>query len=166
MKICNNCNKTFSDENVFCEFCGSNLISMNQNGKSKKSNGGKGAIIAIVALSIFAAASVGFNIYQYSEYGDYEDRYHNINSKYYEMKNNIVPELQKKVDSYEKNDSKVNEEIEFYEKYVALVVDNGEKLYHTYSCEDFGNNGFWTYGISEAKNKGYMPCIKCHLVID
>lgn len=152
MKICLKCNKTFSDEKMFCEFCGSNLVNMNQDKKANKSGVGKGAIIAIVVLSIVTAGSVIFNIYQYSEYGYYEERYYDKVAECNEMKNHTSPELQ--------------EEIDFYEKYVALVPDNGTKYYHIYGCEDFGDSVFWAFNINQAEDKGYQPCAKCHSVIE
>ena len=54
--------------------------------------------------------------------------------------------------------------VAFYKYFVAIVQDNGTKIYHTYGCEllDFFSLDSWIYSTSKAEQLGYSACPKCH----
>ena len=51
-------------------------------------------------------------------------------------------------------------ETNFYKEYIGLV-NEGDRTYHTYGCEDFDNSYFYAYNVDQAENRGYRPCQKC-----
>lgn len=58
--------------------------------------------------------------------------------------------------------SKYKKEIDFYNKYVVLVADDGTDLYHHYNCYYFqACDSFWIYYVKEAEDKGFSPCPDC-----
>lgn len=53
----------------------------------------------------------------------------------------------------------------FYEENIAILVDGGEKRYHSFGCEsiDWGEElSFRVYTITSAEYQGYQPCEVCH----
>ena len=56
----------------------------------------------------------------------------------------------------------LNAYVDFCDKYVVFVSDNGTGLYHRYGCSEFDSSSFWAYNIEAAKGNGYTPCPKCH----
>ena len=52
-------------------------------------------------------------------------------------------------------------ELNFYERYVVVVSDDGTNLYHKYGCADFDDSYFWAYNVEAAEGRGYVPHKKC-----
>lgn len=53
--------------------------------------------------------------------------------------------------------------IRFFDEHIALVVEDGSNLYHTYDCKVFQDaRTFWASNVNAAEGDGYKPCGKCH----
>ena len=54
-------------------------------------------------------------------------------------------------------------ELDFYDRCIVLVADNGSKKYHKYDCYIFQNcDSFWAYNTEAAEANGYTACPQCH----
>lgn len=89
-----------------------------------------------------------------TEISNKESTIKNLNSNISELRLNNN-ELQRKIKTY-------SEEIDFYDRHIVFVADDGSRLYHNYSCFYFQNcTSFWVYGFEEADQRGYKPCSLC-----
>ncbi len=71
--------------------------------------------------------------------------------------------LQKKNTSLEQELRIAENDIALYNKYVALVVDDGTRLYHKYGCDVLDKaDSYWCYGYSDSTFKQYKPCPLCY----
>ena len=52
-------------------------------------------------------------------------------------------------------------QVEFYDKHVVFVSDDGTNIYHNLRCEDFDASYFWAYNVELAEARGNTPCPKC-----
>lgn len=52
-------------------------------------------------------------------------------------------------------------QVEFYDKHVVFVSDDGTNVYHNLRCEDFDTSYFWAFNVELAETRGYDPCPKC-----
>jgi AraC-like DNA-binding protein len=52
--------------------------------------------------------------------------------------------------------------LEFYERHVVIVGDDGTRKYHKYGCDDLDTSYFWAYNTEKAEQLGYYACPKCH----
>lgn len=52
-------------------------------------------------------------------------------------------------------------QVEFYDKHVVFVSDDGTNIYHNLRCEDFDASYFWAYNVELAEARGKTPCPKC-----
>lgn len=51
-------------------------------------------------------------------------------------------------------------QLQFYEDCIGLI-DESDKRYHAYGCEDFDDTFFWGYNVEQLEQMGYRPCPKC-----
>lgn len=173
MKICKQCNKTFSDDNVFCDICGEKL-SFEKNsasmGENVKGNGRKKAIGMIAVLSVLLLVSVIANIVMYNVNHDINSRFDNIleknaellgkNEKYQKQIEENAEMIEENV-KYQKQIENSQKVISFYQEHIGLIASDYDGVYyHKYGCEDFKGN-FYAYNIELAKDKGYTACPKC-----
>lgn len=166
MKICNQCHKTFSDSEAFCDTCGAPL---SYDGRSVNENGNKEGTVkkkpktAMIAISVLAVVSVVLSIMLYNQYSNrmYLRRLTTqLENKVDEYENEKIPELENEVKLYkERMDTQANK-LDFYLKYIVLVGED-RIYYHKYGCEDF-TGGFSGYNISQAQDLGYSACPKCY----
>ena len=70
-------------------------------------------------------------------------------------------ELKEDYEELEKTNSSYKEEINFIDRYVVFVEDDGSRYYHTYDCPNFTRSNFWVYNRSLAKSSGYTACPVC-----
>jgi hypothetical protein len=95
--------------------------------------------IPLIIVSILLILSFALNLYQLGIQSNMEDSITQSNNE--RIKN--------------------SEKLDFFDNYVALVVDDGTGWYHKYECYRFSGEDFWAYNIDQAKNLGYEPCPVC-----
>ena len=54
------------------------------------------------------------------------------------------------------------EQIDFFDRFVVFVEDDGTNKYHKYECSKFKGDSFWAFNIDAAKDEGYTACPYCH----
>ena len=96
--------------------------------------------IPLIIVSILLCVSLLLNLYQLG------------------MQLNMVDELTQSDKEIKEN----REKLDFFDNYVALVVDDGTGWYHKYECRRFKGQDFWAYDIDRAENLGYEPCPYCY----
>lgn len=143
MKICNQCQKTFSDSEAFCDTCGAPLVSAGEAAavvEGKKENKAKKILIPVViVLSVLLVFTGIMSVVLYSEFDTARSTLSNQRSRNQELKY----------------------EVDFYQEHIALVNEE-DKYYHKLSCDYFDNSSFWAYNTEQAKSKGYTACPKCY----
>lgn len=157
MKICNKCNKTFSDEEVFCDACGTKLSYVKghtdadvNTGSSKRKKVTKTTIVLSVFLAVSVLAVIALCIKN-------NDTFSTLN--YVQGRKD---RLWEEVEEYKKKIPKLEEELNFYHTYIGLVVTDVNNYYHRHDCEDFEKgNSFKGYNINKAEIEGYTACPKC-----
>lgn len=109
--------------------------------------------IFTIVLSVLLIISLICNIIQAIDINDYED---------------IVSEQHKTIDDKSSTISSLIDDgfenwnlLQFYEKHVVVVSDDGTNLYHKYGCEDFDDSSFWAYNVEKAEQLGYIPHKGC-----
>lgn len=175
MKKCPKCGLEASDDQIFCQQCGSRLdneISKNaevdqvQNNNNiptqqvkkdeasanihQKPRKRRGILLGIsICISI---ASIITAIIKYNDAEDYKRRYQSIRYDYSELEKDIIP---------------LEEQVNFMDQYIVIIDANkDDNLYHTYTCDVWNNwSGDWSmlaYNVTTAENRGYEPCPECH----
>lgn len=150
MKICNQCQKTFSDEEAFCDTCGVPLspaggvvsaavVEGNINRTDKADKTKKILVAVIIVLSVLTVFAGIMGVVTYSEYS---------------------VERSKLWDQRSQNQA-LQREVDFYQEHIALVNED-DKYYHKQSCDYFDDSSFWAYNTEQAKTKGYSACPKCY----
>jgi len=142
----------------FCKFCGGRI-----DAQTKKCSGCgkqyfKGIkfnkfLITVLILSLVIISSITLNIVQSIEMKELIEDKEYFKEKTYEQQVEIS-DLNKKI-------VKSNNVLDFYEKHVVIVGDDGTKKYHKYGCDDLDTSYFWAYNIEAAKDRGYYACSKC-----
>lgn len=94
----------------------------------------------LIVVSILLVLSFALNLYQLGIQSNMEDSITQSNNE--RIKN--------------------SEKLDFFDNYVALVVDDGTGWYHKYECRRFKGKDFWAYNIDQAENLGYEPCPYCY----
>lgn len=150
MKICNQCQKTFSDEEAFCDTCGAPLspaggaasvavVEGNIKRTDKADKTKKILVVVIIVLSVLTFFACIMSVVVYSEYNSVRSRLSDQRSRNWELE----------------------KEVGFYQEHIALVNED-DKYYHKQSCDYFDASSFWAYNTEQAKNKGYSACPKCY----
>lgn len=88
------------------------------------------------------------------------------NNEHVDTINDLQRELAGQENIIESKDERIdnlNEEIEFYDRNVVIIFDDGSGIYHKYDtfCTLFINSDFWIYNTEAAKSRGYEPCPTC-----
>lgn len=150
MKVCNQCQKTFSDEEAFCDTCGAPLFPVGGNvpvavmegniNRTDKAGKTKKILIAVViVLSVLTAFACIMSVVVYIEYNAVRSRLSDQRSRNWELE----------------------KEVGFYQEHIALVNED-DKYYHKQNCDYFDDSSFWAYNTEQAKSKGYSACPKCY----
>ncbi|MBR2615548.1 MAG: hypothetical protein IKC69_02600 [Clostridia bacterium] len=84
---------------------------------------------------------------------DSEDQLKNVQSEL----NTTKTEL----DGEKNNANTLRQFLEFYEKFIVFVSDDGTNRYHTYGCEEFDSSSFLAFNVDAAISQGYTPCPHC-----
>lgn len=161
MKKCPNCGSEATDEQFFCQHCGTRLedeIRPSPEIKEKETSVAmpqklekKWRIILGLSISICIFSTI-FAWIEFNEAKDYRQRYYSANSDRNELK-----EL----------NSAMNQQVDFMNQYIAIIDSNSDdNLYHTYACDVWDNwSDEWSilaYNTHAADDRGYEPCPECH----
>lgn len=144
----------------FCKFCGGQI-----DAQTKKCSGCgkqyfKGIklnkfLITVLILSLVIISSVILNIVQMIETNELKD-----DKEYYKQK---TEEQQTQISKLNKEIREKENHLNYYEKYAAIVPNNGSKKYHIHGCEDLDDSSsFWIYNYNAAEERGYSACSKCY----
>ena len=114
-----------------------------------------------MAFSVLLVASCAGNVILYREKTTLEEKNATLHSR--------IDRLMEQNKEWETFNARLESDLEdaerengFYNKYVALVVDDGTGLYHNYDCVVLDDENFWCYGYSDSKYEQYKPCPRCH----
>ena len=152
MKYCPNCKRDAGDDMVFCMECGTKLQDKPENTEKearskqpkeetdKKKNSRWVWILLAIVFCVWAIVMTVL----YTEEKDTNERQHDRLVEWRDKAN----ELQEQVD--------------FMDKFLVIVLDDGSDYYHTYDCYEKYGGSFWAYNINAAESKGYTPCPDCY----
>lgn len=154
MKICNQCQKTFLDEEAFCDTCGAPLspaggaasAAVAKGAGNKTDTAKKLLIIAVIVLSVLTASTGIISVLILSEYNSVRDLYSDARRDNAELSSEL---------------EELENEVDFYQEHIALVNED-DQYYHKQGCDYFDDSSFWAYNTELAKNKGYSACPKCY----
>ncbi|MBR4874357.1 MAG: DUF805 domain-containing protein [Clostridia bacterium] len=142
----------------FCKFCGGQI-----DAQTKKCGGCgkqyfKGIkfnkfLTTVLILSLVIILSIISNIVQLVETNEL-----NTDIEYYKQKSS---EQQTKISSLNKEIKEKDSTLDFFDRHVVFVEDDGTKLYHKYGCYKFKGKSFWAFNIEAAKGDGYYACSEC-----
>ena len=139
-------------------------------------------LVAVICLAVLLFASSGFNIYQYTMGQSNAGKVAELSASITELNSSIasqdasieklnktvsdqkstISSLKSNISSLESKQWETKWELDFYEKYAAIVPDDGSRKYHVYTCPDCDTSSFWIYNVEAAIDNGYRPCSKCH----
>lgn len=166
-RCCSYCGAPIDERTRKCTGCGKQYF---------KGIKGYLSIIIIATVSLLLCASVVFNFLQYGNYQKLNDKLTYVSQERMTTIDNNNS-LKREVSDLEQQVSKLEDKVEsladyrnistFYEGNIALIIDDGTTVYHTYSCYSFQKaksqfKNFWAYNTEAAKEKGYKPCSLCH----
>ena len=110
--------------------------------------------VALIIVSLVMVASLVANgILAYTA-ADYK--------RVYEFHRNKANELEVENDQYYEYWVSTFEQIDFFDRFVVFVEDDGTNKYHKYECSKFKGDSFWAFNIDAAKDEGYTACPYCH----
>ena len=110
--------------------------------------------VALIIVSLVMVASLVANgILAYTA-ADYK--------RVYEFHRNKANELKVENDQYYEYWVSTFEQIDFFDRFVVFVEDDGTNKYHKYECSKFKGDSFWAFNIDAAKDEGYTACPYCH----
>lgn len=64
-------------------------------------------------------------------------------------------------DMYLSEKNELKQTVDFFNKHVVFVPDDGYRMYHKYGCLLFDDSYFWAYNVEKAQQLGYSPCWLC-----
>ena len=149
---CPHCDQEIPNKSEFCIFCGEKII-------QKKRP--KAIIILSILLAVSLAIAGGELIYilvKGQQTLELIDGYKQTVS----AKTTQITNLKKQVDDLEYDLRNLQYKTNFLDNNIAIVPDDGTRLYHKYGCEKLNLSYFWAYNTEAAIDKGYRPCPYCH----
>ena len=72
-----------------------------------------------------------------------------------------VTSLTSQVTALNISNEALTEKVNFMDRYVVFVNNDGSKLYHSYGCRAFSRQNFWAYSRKLAESSGFSPCPDC-----
>lgn len=142
---CPHCDQEIPNKSEFCIFCGEKIV---QKKRPK----------AIITLSILLAISLAmaggeliYILVKGQQTLEIIDGYKQTVS----AKTTQITNLKKQVDDLERK-------AYFLDSHIAIVPDDGTRLYHKYGCSNWDASSFWAYNTEAAEGRGYSPCPYCH----
>lgn len=165
VRYCSKCGNIVDSQTKKCTGCGKQYFK----GIPWKS-------VRTIAVALLLVGSIAGNIVLYNENSKLEKEKTELTDNIIELKksnatlnnraerlteNNI--ELEKNNQSLQRKLRTAENDIALYNKYVALVVDDGTRLYHKYGCDVLDKaDSYWCYGYSDSTFKQYKPCPLCY----
>ena len=135
---CPHCDQEIPNKSEFCIFCGEKLP------QKKKA---RTTIILSILLAfslIVAGGELVYILIREGQVSQLIDNYdHNL-----AIRKERINELEKK--AY------------FLDNNIAIVPNDGTRLYHKYGCSNLDLSSFWAYNNNIAIEIGYEPCPQCH----
>lgn len=72
-----------------------------------------------------------------------------------------VTSLNARVSALDISNADLSEKVDFMNRYVVFINNDGSKLYHSYTCKAFSRQNFWAYSRKLAESSGFSPCPDC-----
>jgi hypothetical protein len=138
-KYCSICGSIINNELNKCEQCGKQYFKLS---------------IDFLLITILFVLLIGATAYIY--FLNNGNKKLNIQVTYWEK------QYEEKRDEYVDLLIEQNSKIDFMDRYIVIVSNDGTKKYHKYGCEDLNLSTFWIYDIEEAVSKGFIMCKKCN----
>ena len=140
-KFCSRCGSVVDRETQICSGCGKKYFRGITFNKFTWLN---------LMFVLFISISFIINIVQYGENDDLEWEINRLENRIDELEYEGLDDIKDKI------------HLDFYERHVVIVGDDGTKKYHKYGCDDLDTSYFWAYNTEKAEQLGYYACPKCH----
>ena len=142
---CPHCNQEIPNKSEFCIFCGEKIV------QKKKA---RTTIILSILLAfslIVAGGELVYILIREGQVSQLIDNYdHNL-----AIRKERINELEERINELKKK-------AYFLDNHIAIVPDDGTRIYHNYGCEKLDLSYFWAYNNEAAIDNGYRPCPYCH----
>ena len=142
-RYCSQCGSLIDDESKICTGCGKQYFKGVKNLIGKIFNKQHITILIVsfvLLISLISNVVLAVNLYDYK-------RVYEINRD--------------KVEKYEEELSDARGKVNFIDRNVVFIEDDGSNLYHKYDCYKFKGNSYWVHNIEYAIYRGYKPCSWC-----
>lgn len=152
-KYCRRCGSLIDNKTKVCTGCGKQYFRGFRFTKFS---------ITVIALALVIATVSTLCVLQYVST---QELTYEINDLKKQVKNkqSTIDSLEDRVDSLQSQVRDNSELVDFVDRYVVFVEDNGTKYYHKYGCVFlWDNEPFWAFNIDAAKDNGYRRCPLCH----
>lgn len=152
IKYCSRCGHLIDPETKQCTGCGKQYFNFKGLPWKKAIN---------VAAAILLVTFLTVAIVQTARLNTLDQKYSFLELEIVDLERTIISlqqgnsALQSAVDQYK-------DQIDFFDRCVVFIEDDGTNLYHKYECDQFKGNSFWALNVEAAKGRGYSPCSKCH----
>ncbi len=156
-RFCNYCGSPINKDTKICTGCGKQYF------KGIKHTLGKifsKQHIALTIVSFILLVFVISNIALAIKVADF-NRTYNINRNKIEDYEDSIDNYQDQIKDLAYYIAELENDLNFYNKYVVFVSDDGTNLYHKLNCDRFDSSSFWAYNIDAAKSQGYIRCVRC-----
>ncbi len=145
MRYCSRCGALVNNETKMCTGCGKKYF---RGIKLTKIS------ITIVSLALLLTISIILNIAQVMDRNEIDE------GRWYWMER--AEELENEILDLESELWEHEDLADFIDRHVVFIEDDGTRLYHKYSCNNFKGNSFWVFNIEAAVGQGYNQCPYCH----
>lgn len=116
--------------------------------------------VTIAVLCILLTASVGTNAYMAYSNSVLQENIETLNQTV-EEKSLLYKTLYSNHLNLNSEHNKTKKALSFYEKHIVVVPDDSTYKYHILGCTYCTSEYLYIYRLSEAKNKGFLPCSHC-----
>ena len=164
--FCKYCGQLIDQDTKKCTGCGKQYFRLP---KAKKS-----AVVLWVVI-LLSVAAIGLCMRQISQY---QQQIESLNTQIAQLNTDLETANQSAENWKSRFDQEQSEkyklqyerialrqDLDFFNRHVVFVLDDGSREYHKYDCLLFkyrGNAKFWAYNTEAAKSKGYKTCSLCN----
>lgn len=164
--FCKYCGQLIDQDTKKCTGCGKQYFRLP---KAKKS-----AVVLWVVI-LLSVAAIGLCMRQRSQY---QQQIESLNTQIAQLNTDLETANQSAENWKSRFDQEQSEkyklqyerialrqDLDFFNRHVVFVLDDGSREYHKYDCLLFkyrGNAKFWAYNTEAAKSKGYKTCSLCN----
>lgn len=147
-KYCSRCGSVIDNNTKACTGCGKQYFKGIRIKFNKFS-------ITVIALALVIVTLLTLCILQFVNTQDLQ--------KDLDDKKTTIRRLEQQVDNLNDEKWENKDKIDFYDRSVVIIGDDGTETYHKYGCSKLDtSNGYWILNSEAADYRGYDKCSRCN----